>query len=424
MRASAIYFCMAIPGIYCALFRRSFPELVRNHLEGPGSFRHMLAQLVKSGHARIVEREVRFWNGSKIILAHMQHEKTIHDWLGAEIHYLMFDELTHFTEKMYRYLRARCRLGGLKVPVRFAGMFPRILCGSNPGGVGHNWVKKAFVNNGEYNIVQAAKEDGGMRRVYIPARLADNPTMTENDPDYTDKLHGLGDSVLVRAMLDGDWNIASGAMYADSWRHDLHTCDPFAIPAEWKIWRGADDGFAAPAAVTWLTEDPGSKTIYVIDELNKAGMLPDVMAERVFAHDRRIMRMDSNGDEFPNAEKLKGILDNAAFGDTGQQNAIPRGHVMNKLGCNWKPAEKWPGSRVARCQHLHRMLSINPATGKPYLRFFRTCRNLIETIPTLPRDKNNPEDVDTDADDHGYDSLSYGLQYKSGGFQRLQVMGT
>ncbi len=425
IRGSMIYFGLRIPGLQCVLFRRSYPELVRNHLTGSGSFYALLQPYIKSGHVNIVrgKGEIRFWNGSQIQLAHLHREDNLTDWQGAEIHYAGFDELTHFTEAMYQYIRGRCRLGELPIPEEFQGMFPRILSGANPGGIGHTWVKRAFVKPGPYTLTQGTDEEGGMVRTYIPAKLADNPSMA-NDPGYAAKLMGMGDPTIVRAMLDGDWDIATGAMFGEVWRRDLHVCDPFPIPAEWTIWRGGDDGYANPSAILWLTKDKETDSYYVIDEFCKSGMLPDPLAEITLERDRAIYRLLSNGELQANPVPVEGVYDSAAFGDTGQQERIPRGQRMNVMGCKWKPAEKWPGSRVAGCQNLHRLLSINPKTGKPYLRFFRSCPQVIEVMPTLPRDKDNPEDVDTDsADDHLYDALRYGLQFKGMAFKLARVTG-
>lgn len=423
MRAAAITYCMAVPGLQAVIFRRYMPDLKKNHMEGPKSFPVLLQPLVESGHCVILQKEIRFFNGSRISLAHLEHAKDMFRWQGAEIHLLLMDELTHFTQEMYRFLRGRCRMVGINPPPGLKAKFPLIICGSNPGGIGHVWVKKTFVNNGGYLIKKTAKSEGGMLRCYIPARLDDNPSLMKDDPDYENRLEGLGDKMLVRAMREGDWSIVAGAMFGDTWRTPQHTCKHFPIPAEWAVWRGADDGYAAPAAVLWFAQDPDTKTIYVIDELYKMGMLPDVMTQKVRTKDANVRRIDSDGTVYRNNTALSGILDAAAFGDTGQQNAIPRGLVMNQLGGKWTACEKWAGSRIAGCQHVHRMLAINPRTGRPYLQFFDTCENAIEILPSLPRDPKEPEDVDTDAEDHIYDALRYGLQWKKSGWTRKKMMG-
>jgi hypothetical protein len=137
------------------------------------------------GFCKIVEDEIRFWNGAKIYLCHCKDEKDIYKYQGAEIHVLLIDELTHWTEAMYRFLRNRVRMVGVTVPKGYEGKFPRILCGANPGNIGHLWVKTTFVTAGQPMELRLMEpSEGGMLRQYIPARLEDNPSMTEDDPGY------------------------------------------------------------------------------------------------------------------------------------------------------------------------------------------------------------------------------------------------
>ncbi len=233
-------------------------------------------------------------------------------------------------------------------------------------------------------------------------------------------------------MLDGDWNIVAGAVFGERWRAHLHTCAKFPIPDWWPLWRGADDGFAAPAAVYWLTQDPHTKTFYVIDELYRRGMRPETMARLIKEKDLALEVISQAGRLYRNTNILGGLMDSAAFADTGTQSGIPRGNSLNQLGCKFRPAEKWPGSRVARVQNFHRVMAPNKNEpplrtreggvlldhkARPIhpagIRFFREkCPFAIETIPSLPRDPNDAEDVDTDAEDHPFDGVTYGLQYK------------
>jgi hypothetical protein len=217
MRIAAIVWCTAVPGLQVYLFRRIRDDLNKNHMEGPKGFRAMLAGWVSQGWCSIVEDEIRFWNGAKIYLCHCKDEKDIYKYQGAEIHVLLIDELTHFTETMYRFLRNRVRMVGIVLPKQYAGQFPRILCGANPGNVGHLWVKMTFVTSGQpMDLRLMPPNEGGMLRQYIPARLEDNPSMTVDDPGYEMRLEGLGSAALVKAMRWGDWDVIEGAFF-DCW---------------------------------------------------------------------------------------------------------------------------------------------------------------------------------------------------------------
>lgn len=416
MRVSLIRWCVGIPGLQGFLFRRIYGDLVQNHIEGPTGFPVLLGKLIQQGKAAIVREEIRFANGSKIYLRHCQHEKDVTRYQGAEIHFLAIDEATHWTEKMYRFLRGRCRLGGLNIDPAFKPLFPRVLASANPGGLGHHWVKKTWVDHGPMDIHRAPAKEGGMLRQYIPARIQDNPSLLRNDPDYVNRLEGLGDEVLVRAMKEGDWDVVAGAMFGGVWSRARHVCQPFPIPESWEIWRGADDGFAAPASAHWFTENPDTGTIYVIAEVYKAGMQPHEYAERVLAMDKGVRLVDPYGRTYANREPLWGLMDSAAFTNPAVGQRIPsRAEQMNALGCRWKPVEKGPNSRVQRAQNMHRVLAPNPRDprGGPGLIFFSTCVDAIRTIPALGRDPHNIEDVNSEEEDHAYDSVTYGLQRKA-----------
>lgn len=429
MRVAAIYYCQAVPELQAYIFRRTYGEIKKNHMEGPTGFHALLAPLVKRREVTITEHEIRFKNGSKIHLCHLQYAKNLNNYQGAEIHLLLMDELTHFSEAEYRYLRGRVRLGSLRVPPAMKGQLPKIISGTNPGGIGHLWVKRTFIENGPMRVIRTETSEGSMRRVFIPARLEDNPAMMLNDPGYAARLEGLGDPVLVRALREGDWDVVAGAMFGDTWRKARHEIDPFPIPYGWKMWFGADDGFAAPASVHWLAEDPDLKTVYVVAELYRSGMLPDEFAARMREIEGRIRVTTGENEEHRlydlDSGGLRGVMDSAAFSNNGQ-STIPRGAQLKALGIRIRPIEKWPGSRVHRVQNLHRLLAPNPRDpqGRPGIMFFRNCRNAIESIPALPRDKDDPEDVDTEAEDHAFDSITYGLQRRDTTLHRTKVGGT
>ena len=111
------------------------------------------------------------------------------------------------------------------------------------------------------------KGEGGMLRQFIPATIADNPDTLRNDPSYVDKLEGVGDPRTARALLEGDWDVVSDAMFGTSWKKTLHVIDPFAIPKGWDLWRGADDGFSKPACILWFARDPIRDRTYAIKEV-------------------------------------------------------------------------------------------------------------------------------------------------------------
>ena len=159
-------------------------------------------------------------------------------------------------------------------------------------------------------------------------------------------------------------------------------------------------------------------TIYIVAELYASGMTPETMTHRIRQIDFSLP-IDIGGEVIDNDCPLDGIIDSAAFSDNGQGS---RGDEMNKLGCRWKPSEKGWNSRLAGISAIHQRLATRP-DGTVGLRIFKTCKNLIKTLPALCYSKTRPDDVDTEAEDHCYDCLRYGLTRKVFWTRRVRVKG-
>lgn len=405
MRVAAITWCAQIAGLQVYLFRRIKDDLVKNHIEGPKGLRMLLAPWVNAGFVEIIEEEIRFWNGSKIYLCHCKDEKDRWKYLGAEIHVLLIDELTTFTDVIYRFLRSRVRAVGLNLPPALKGLFPRILCGSNPGNVGHHSVKSAFIDGVEpMTIRQMSDDEGGMRRQYIPAKLADNPSMAEDDPNYRGRLRGLGSPELVRAMEDGDWSVVTGAFFPE-FATERHVIAPVMLPSHWTRFRSMDWGSAKPFSVGWYAVSDGELAQFPRGALIKYrewyGMKegqPNVglklTAEEVGAGIKA---------REPVGERLEvGVLDPSAFAQDGGPS------IASRLGVIFRRADN---KRVATAGALGGWDQVRARLkgdeGRPMLYFFSTCVHTIRTLPALQHDPMRAEDVDTDGEDHAPDETRY-----------------
>jgi hypothetical protein len=260
LRIAAIAWCLEIPNLKVYLFRRTEPEVVATHIEGPHGFRSLLSELTQAGLVEMVKGEVRFHKtGSKIFLRHCKEPKDVWRYQSDEFHVLMIDEVTSFTEEMYRFLRTRVRMSGVELPEHHKGCFPRIIVSGNPGNIGHSFVKRTWVDAApELHIWQAPPEEGGMSRQYIPARMTDNPTLMEDNPEYANQVRGLGSPELVQAMLNGDWDVIAGS-YFPEFSRQRHVVEPHVIPSHWPRFRSMDWGSASPFAVHWWTISDGTE---------------------------------------------------------------------------------------------------------------------------------------------------------------------
>jgi hypothetical protein len=422
MRLAAIIWCSMIPGLQVYLFRRIREDLIKNHMEGPKGFRAFLAGWSLCGFVTIVEDEIRFWNGSKIYLCHCKDEKDVYKYQGAEIHVLLIDELTHFSESMYRFLRNRVRMVGVSVPPDYAGAFPRILCGANPGNIGHAWVKLSFIDRLVPMLsTQMEPEDGGMRRQYIPARLDDNPSMASDDPGYEARLSGLGSKALVSAMRDGDWDVVEGAFFTE-FTARRHVLQPFPVPEDWLRFRSMDWGSAKPFSVGWWAVASDDYRVLGTDITIPRGALvryrewygcvpgqPNT-GLKMFAEP-----VAKGIAERERGEKIAyGVLDPAAFTADGGPSIAERMQrwADPELGLKGPIFRRADNKRVAGTgamggwdQLRSRLVGEH---GFPMLYVFSTCRDFIRTVPALQHDKSKPEDLDTSAEDHVADEARYG----------------
>ena len=266
----------------------------------------------------------------------------------------------------------------------------------NPGNIGSLWVKDMFVDPAEPGkkfdvIIDTIAGQKKITRRFIPAKLQDNPYLMQTD-DYLVMLSSLPE-VQRKQFLEGDWSAFEDCAFPE---FDVikHISDPFEIPRNWHRFRTCDWGYSSAACCLWIAID-FDNNLWVYRELYTQRVTADVFARKVL--------------EAEQGEYIRyGMLDSSTWakrGDVGPSIA----ETMIREGCKWRPSDRSPRSRVNGKLELHKRLSIDEKTGEPKLKIFNNCRNLLKTLPLLPTDKHNPEDVDTHAEDHAYDALRYGI---------------
>lgn len=438
LRVLAIAIALAVPGVQIYLFRRTFPDLISNHMDGPSGFPVLLGPWIESKAVKINgDRFIVFRNGSKIHLCHCQYEKDMYKYQGAEMHVLLLDELTLFTEKIYRFLRNRVRLAGLKVPAGLPWNLPLIVGGSNPGNIGHTWVKQTFVDFAPpFQIKRADRSEGGMLRQFIPARMQDNPTLLRDDPDYVHRLEGLGNAEMVRAMKEGDWDIVAGGMFDDVWRREKNVIEaPFIVPDGGTVTRSFDWGSSKPFSVGWWWEADGASSIRMHGQdvvLPKGSKVR--FAEwygwngkanegtRMLAKEIAKQIIVREGDMGVLGRVRPGAADSAIF---TIQDGRSIASEMSAVGVKFRKAVVGKDSRVQGWEIVRQFMKAahSEPIEEPCLLVVETCDQFIRTVPVAPRDDNNPEDLDTDSEDHIADETRYELVKKLGGAKRVAVKG-
>lgn len=399
--------CLKYPGTNAYLFRRTFPELEQTLIKTMRSIvPESLGQYYAGAH------EMRFVNGSTARFCHLSDEGDTIKYQGAEIQWLYFDELTHFSEGMYNYIKTR-----LRAPKRL-GVHPCVRCASNPGGPGHGWVKARFVDStdvGTHTVVKNTEimgQDGKMKTKksvceYIPATVYDNPHIDEM---YIVELQNKP-SKLRDALLYGKWDAFEGqafpeftndpAHYADG--KNTHVIDPFDIPLNWTRYVSFDHGFSRPFSLGAWAVDPDGR-VYRYKELYgcKAGeanvglmITPGEIAAKM---------ADWLEPEFKEGIHITGIADPAIW-DESRGTSVEE--QIRKV-FNGVIFRKGDNTRMPGKMQLHERLRFGE-DGRPMMYVFSTCKDFIRTIPTLCYDEHKVEDIDTAGEDHIYDETRYFL---------------
>ena len=345
-----------------------------------------------------------FPSGARIWLTYLEQDKDVLRYQGQSFTFVGFDELTQYpTPFPWDYLRSRLRSTDPDIPVYMRAT-------TNPGGHGHAWVKKMFIDPSPSNapfwatdiesstVLKYPKghsKEGKplFRRLFIPASLKDNPYLF-NTGEYETMLLSLPE-VQRKQLLYGSWDVAEGAAFTEFDR-SVHVIAPYKIPTGWRKFRACDYGYGSYSAVLWFAVTPDN-TLVVYREM---------YVSKVLAVDlgRAIMEMEKEDGAISYA-----VLDSSCWhkrGDTGPSLA----EQMNLEGCRFRPSDRSRGSRVSSKNEIHRLLQIDEDTDLPGMQIFNTCTNLISQLPILPIDKKNPEDINTHSEDHLYDALRYGVQ--------------
>lgn len=321
----------------------------------------------------------------------------------------------------------------------------QMVLNANPGGVGHSWLKSRYIDPAPptEHIVEKIKVNGVMkewRRVFIPAKVEDNPALMDADPEYLTRLHLVRPEWLRRAWLNGDWNIVpSGGMF-DGVLNDAGlrkiTLEPFPIPVGWRVYRSLDWGSAAPFSVGWWAvangedvETPDGRTLSFakgtlirIAEWYGTGGDPDSPNEGCRMSASKVARGIQKREARLNIEGTvrPGPADTQIYAQEGHERTLADemrdpDAVGKNDGVIWTKANKGPGSRINGWNAMVRVFESSiEGREKPGMFIFNNCRDWLRTVPMLPRDTIDPEDADSDSEDHIADETRYMLTTKRG----------
>ncbi len=366
----ALLFALMHPASKQLILRRTFSELDKSLIRTSLSlYPREIYTFNASSHTG------RFKNGSVIDFGYCAAENDVYQYQSAEYDIVRFDELTHFTEAQYIYLISR---------VRGANSYPKqIKSSTNPGGVGHSWVKKRFVDAGCAGTPFVGGD--GMSRIFIPSLLDDNKFLREGDPEYKKRLLALPERE-KKALLYGDWNIFEG-QYFTEFSKEKHVISPFEIPEGWRKYRTIDYGLDRLACL-WIAVSPEGGA-YIYREYCESD-LPISAAAAAIAQ------------RTPRGEDIYATLAPPDLWSRSQETGKTKASLFSEFGIN---LTKTSNDREAGWLSVKELLRDTGAGAR--LQIFSTADEIIRCLPALLTDKIRPTDCATEphAITHAPDAL-------------------
>lgn len=411
------------------VFRRTYPELQDIITKSKKWFRLIFpeAKYNESKH------EWTWPTGEALLFRHMKTPDDYWSYHGHEYPFIGWEELTNWADdKCYKLMMSCCRSAhpGISRPDGSWMTIPRMVrATTNPYGPGHNWVKMRWNLPAGRGIVidQSYDSDGNLEppRVAIHGSIHENKILLAADPTYIQKIAAAARNESERkAWLEGSWDVVAGGMFDDVWKPKYNILNATRIPNSWHFARSFDWGSSKPFSVGWWAVSDGStltlangKHLHTVpgdmfrigeyygcmDNKPNTGLrlTAKQIAQNLIIHEKKLGIYGLVED---------GVADAAIF---NEENRMCIADDMEKEGVYWDPADKRPGSRVQGWEAMRQAFSNahpRPA-GEPReypgLFVFDTCVSFIRTVPVLPRDDKNIDDVDTDAEDHIADEARY-----------------
>ena len=396
------------------ILRRTLSELAQE-----GGLIERSHQLLRGiAHYNSQKHVWKFPSGAGIQFGYCESEFDVHRYQGSNYAFVGWEELTGFTEYQYRTINGYIRNPGF-------GLHKIVRATSNPGRIGHAWVKAMFIDKLiPYKIYRVEKT--GLTRQFIPAKVWDNKILLANDPDYIKRLKGMPEPWRT-ALLEGNWNIFTGQGFPE-WDYKLHTCEPFELESWWPRVIAIDWGYSKPyCAISFAVTDAPQALLY--REAYGTKQLPPRVAERIIR--------EHEGEPRPTI-----VLDRSCWAKTGATRTIAEqfDEVFQKVGWTVEPSDSDRLSGKLLVHEFLRTEQAEPVVPRPvidnhWMERFRNegeeavkefeamgiqpvlprmlifrkgilnrkpygCPNLIRTLPTLVLDEDNPDDVDTEQEDH------------------------
>ena len=411
------------------LFRNTYPQLE----DVVAKSRRWFPQIFKGVRFNASDYFWKWPTGETLFLRHFNKEADYWNYHGHEYPWIGWEELTNWpTADCYDSMFACNRSSHPGVPRKVRGT-------TNPYGRGHQWVKLRFIDPApEGRVISETREipmfENGelvrrkveVKRIRIHSSYLENPKLLVADPMYLANIENISNEAKRRAWLFGDWTVNAGGMFDDVWHEASHVIEPFSIPEDWRIDRAFDWGSSKPFSVGWWAESDGT---------------PAVLRDGTKRHFPRgtLFRIaewygwtgkPNEGLHMLAADIATGIREREA--KMGIAQRVQRGPAdssifdvvngmciaddMRARGITWLPADKSRGSRKNgwEIMRTYMQAATDAPLEEPGLFIFSNCRQFIRTVPSLPRDELDMDDIDTTQEDHIADESRYRITMRRG----------
>ncbi len=396
------------PEYKAIIIRRTFDDIYMNFMPEAEKIYSKLGAVWREKKKAFI-----FPSGARIHLAYCDNVADVKKYIGGNFHYLGVEELNQFPESWIRDLGGSIRSTNpeLKPYKRYT---------TNPGGVGHVWIKKRFIDRcppvqgrtvrvEEHNLEYVElfpnapfEDEEGNSLQFIPSLVFDNPSLIDNDTRYVAYLNSL-DETKREMWLRGNWDVMGGLFFEEfSKFHHVIDARKFSLDKDsGRIYRMVDYGTSNPFACIFMHVDPqGYVTIF--DEIYETGLVPSLQAQK--------MRTMTNKWGLTEDDIYATIVDPSMKIKTHEYMNTLHSSLDIYIDNGIEHIVLGNNDRVQGWSTFREFLRV-PDEGRPYLVFTSNCINCIETIPNLVKSNKNPEDVNTEGDDHAADAIRYGLMY-------------
>lgn len=373
---------MKYPKTTGVLIRKTYDELNQNHIQQMWKeYPELHEYYLKS------EKTIEFPNGSRLLFRHLAHTDDVYNFIGSEFEDIALDQAEQHSEEVIKLLRASNRTTSPSIR-------PKMLLTANPGGPGHLYLKRLFIQR------QFLENEDPHDYDFVSAKVWDNRFLVENNPEYIKTLEALPETKR-RAWLEGDWDVFEGQAF-EMWREDVHVIQPtfslHRLPESYKLFAGWDEGTLAPRAFGVFVQD-GDGMVQMIYEYYRRGETIDVASKNI------LEELEQNKLLEPMQTRGRIYYDPSMNIKSNQTGKASVDIARNILGIRFEAGNN---DRVEGFRRMQTLLNWNEDNPIPILRVWNTCHEFTRTLPALVY-ADSGTDVDTDTEDHHFDQAKYAL---------------